>query len=93
MRRVPPGDVFNRRGRAIDQTALHPAGEVRVVPRSPVDEEAEQLLDDIEIVRVMIDAALDNGLDHRLVDACTSVLRERRERLEELELAGSSRAG
>ena len=62
------------------------------MPRSPADEEAEQLRDDIEIVRVMIDAALDHGLDHRLLDACASVLRDRQERLGQLELEHSSRA-
>jgi hypothetical protein len=62
------------------------------VPRSPTGEEAEQLRDDIEIVRVMMDAALDHGLDHRLLDACASVLNDRRERLEKLELERSSRA-
>jgi hypothetical protein len=56
-----------------------------------VREDADQLRNDIEVVRVMVDAALDHGLDHRLVDACTSVLRERHERLDELELAHSSR--
>jgi hypothetical protein len=61
------------------------------VPQALIGAEAEQLRDDIEVVRVMVDAALDHGLDHRLIDACTSVLRERHERLEELELASSGR--
>ena len=56
------------------------------MPRSLAGDEAEQLRDDIEIVRVMIDAALDNGLDHRFLDACASVLHDRRARLEELEV-------
>jgi hypothetical protein len=55
------------------------------VPKSPADEEMEQLRDDVEVVRVMVDAALDNGLDPRLLDACASVLRDRHERLAELE--------
>ena len=75
-----------------NKTRQHPAKEVRVVPQTLVREEAEQLRDDIEVVRVMVDAALDHGLDHRLVDVCTSVLRERYERLEELELERSGRA-
>jgi hypothetical protein len=61
------------------------------VPQALLVEEEEQLRDDIEVVRVMVDAALDHGLDHRLVDACTSVLRERHERLEELEFERSGR--
>jgi hypothetical protein len=59
------------------------------VPQALAGEEAEQLRDDIEVVRVMVDAALDHGLDHRLLDACASVLRDRHERLEELELERS----
>jgi hypothetical protein len=62
------------------------------VPQALAGEEAEQLRDDIEVVRVMVDAALEHGLDHWLVDACTSLLRERHERLEELELERSRRA-
>jgi len=40
---------------------------------------------------VLVDAALDHGLDHRLVDTCTGVLRERHERLDALELERSGR--
>jgi hypothetical protein len=76
--------LSNKRGQ-------HPAKEVRVVPQTLVREEAEQLRDDIEVVRVMVDAALDHGLDHRLIDACAGVLRERHERLEELELERTGR--
>jgi hypothetical protein len=61
------------------------------VPQTLIREEAEHVGDDIEVVRVMVDAALDHGLDRRLVDACASVLRERHERLEELELERSGR--
>ncbi len=61
------------------------------MPQTLVREEAEQLRDDIEVVRVMVDAALDHGLDYRLIDACSSVLRERHERLEELELERTGR--
>ena len=58
--------------------------EVPVAPQSRAGEDAEQLRDDIEILRLMVDAALDNGLDHRLLAACTSVLRDRKERLERI---------
>jgi len=61
------------------------------VPQALVLEEAEQLRDDIEVVRVLVDAALDHGLDHRLVDACAGVLREGHERLDALELERSGR--
>jgi hypothetical protein len=61
------------------------------LPQTLVPEDAEQLRDDIEVVRVMVDAALDHGLDHRLVDACASVLRERHARLEELDLERGGR--
>ncbi|HZG35498.1 MAG TPA: hypothetical protein VEY87_06590 [Gaiellaceae bacterium] len=47
--------------------------------------DADDLRDDVHLLRTLIDAALDNGADHRLLHALSDVLRDRRERLEQLE--------
>ena len=53
--------------------------------------EAEQLRDATAVVGAMAEAALDHGLDRRLVDGCASVFRERVEGPRELELERSVR--
>jgi hypothetical protein len=44
-----------------------------------------RLRDDIVILRRLVDAALDEGADERLLYGLAQVLRDRRERLEALE--------
>lgn len=50
-------------------------------------DDADQLRDDITMLRVLIDAALDMGMgaEDAILRACTEILREREERLELLE--------
>jgi hypothetical protein len=47
--------------------------------------EADQLRADIRVLQVMLDSALERGADDRVLAACSEIIRERRERLEELE--------
>jgi hypothetical protein len=54
--------------------------------------EADQLRDDIALLRTIVDSALDAGHDDTLLRAAAGVLRERKERLEELEPADDLRA-
>lgn len=68
-----------------------PATEVLIVSQTLVGEEAVQLPADVNFVRMVVDTALVHGLDRRLVDECTSLLRERHERPEELELERTGR--
>ena len=49
--------------------------------------DAQELHDDIQLLSVLIDAALDNGADHHLVAAIADLRRDRRNQLERLELA------
>ena len=48
--------------------------------------EADELQDDIQLLSVLIDSALDNGLDHHVVAAIADLRRNRRDELERLEL-------
>lgn len=54
--------------------------------------EADQLREDIALLRTIVDAALDAGQDDVLLRAAADVLRERKERLEELEPPDELRA-
>lgn len=54
--------------------------------------EADQLRDDIALLRTIVDAALDAGHDDALLRAAADVLRERKERLAELEPSDELRA-
>jgi hypothetical protein len=47
--------------------------------------EADQLRADIRVLEVMLDSALERGADIRVLEACEDLLRQRRERLEQLE--------
>jgi hypothetical protein len=47
--------------------------------------DANELQDDIQLLSVLIDSALDNGLDHHVVAAIADVRRSRRGQLEQLE--------
>jgi hypothetical protein len=57
----------------------------RVHTRTVQGDDIQQLRDDIRILRVLLDAALDRGADELLLRACASILSERRRRLEQLE--------
>jgi hypothetical protein len=48
-------------------------------------DEAEQLRDDIRVLRTMTDSALDTNADRRTLQAIAAVLLDRRERLDDLE--------
>ena len=54
--------------------------------------EADQLREDIALLRTIVDAALDGGHDDALLRAAADVLRERKERLEEIAPSDELRA-
>lgn len=62
--------------------------------RGDIANEIEDLRLDVATLRALIDAALDNDAtgEDTLLQACSRVLRERRERLEHLERVAASDA-
>ena len=55
------------------------------VPENPAGKEQQRLRADIEVLHALISRELDRGPDRRIVVACAKVLREREDRLAELE--------